>query len=226
MRMQISVSASTFEVPSAKELRDLSPARKTALLKRAKTHFDRAIAKAQKEVAALEAERAKVFSKLGVEHDAAPSREPKPQAQPEETVRPAVRARGLPARYDSSMRGLGWHERVNAGCVFPPNVAGYWRQTLKNKTPLPFPIAYTPRGYNKREFVAALRAVEGEALQEQARGYSPHRWTGKNNESREYRYKGWRWPAGYMSYLAAGVPPSRKFYLFITGKDLASLPDL
>ncbi|AGS81904.2 hypothetical protein O152_gp020 [Pseudomonas phage PaBG] len=107
--------------------------------------------------------------------------------------------------------------------------AGFWRQNVNftRDDTLPFPVVTTARGYDKvakGKFLLRLAEVEHLALVNRYRGWSQHRWTGEANGSTEFFFRDWRWPAGYSTYLKAGVLPSREFYQFITGEDLASLP--
>lgn len=232
--MLISISVATFDLPTARELRELSEAKKASLQKRAEAHFAKAIKRVSKELASLEAERDAVMKKLSGQSRAAvrvsaPKVVSVPTPSQQIALPTAADVRDLPARFDSSMRGAAWNTRVNANRVFPPRRFGYWRSKLRDRTnALPFPIAYTPKGYDKKAFVAALTALQNsdDCTISHSRGFSPHRWTGKDNGSREYEYKGHVWPEGYITYLKAGVPPSRKFYSLVTGKDLATLPDM
>lgn len=90
---------------------------------------------------------------------------------------------------------------------------------------LPFPVITSAVGYVRKDFLARLEITEtSHAFRKQYRGWSTNRWTGEANGSGEYQLSGWSWPEGYKTYLKAGVLPSREFYKFIMGKDLASLP--
>ena len=127
--------------------------------------------------------------------------------------------------YDpTTMKGAKAFAEINGSSKLPPKVEGYWRQSLKEKSDLPFPIVYKPTGYNKTEFLAKLEKVQERANTQSYRGWSSNRWTGESNGSREFEYKGWKWPEGLITYLKAGVPPSQAFYKLITGKALDSLP--
>lgn len=104
---------------------------------------------------------------------------------------------------------------------------GFWRPTIKDtKVKFPFPVAMKVRGYNKTEFVKRLEAKEKRMKPRMFGGHSRHRWTGEKNGAREYidEKNKMRWPSGTITYLKQGVPPSRAFYKYMTGKDLPNLP--
>lgn len=135
------------------------------------------------------------------------------------------------------MRGKEWNDIFNGNSEVSYNPAtktymeGFWR-TAKEWKKLdlyqPFPIPFTPRNFNRKNFVAALQVIEKKAQTRKSKGTSPHRWTGKPNGDAQHQYtvKGvtFIWPEGYINYIKAGVPPTREFYKFVTGKDLPSLP--
>lgn len=121
-------------------------------------------------------------------------------------------------------------DRLNTGCSFPENVEGYWRQRREcsmDRIRLPWPVPFEVEGYNKYEFVGKLieKQMDNRVEVISYRGWSINRLTGRENGSTEYKLDGWHWPVGYVSYLIAGVPPSRAFYEFVTGEDIPSLPD-
>jgi hypothetical protein len=125
-------------------------------------------------------------------------------------------------------------EKVNGGIEFSTVIEdgrkyqrfGFWRSKINDKNKTPFPVAMKVPGYSKSDFVKRLKAIEKRTKTKVERGSAPHRWTGKPNGNRTFfsDSKHMIWPEGTMAYLKAGVPPSRKFYRFVTGKDLPALP--
>lgn len=116
----------------------------------------------------------------------------------------------------------------NIKCYFPDGIEGYWRdKPKKDETGLPFPVINEENvaEYSKEDFLKALDKKESIASKVQFKGWSNCRLTGEANGSAEYRKNGWSWPNGYRNYIQKGVLPSRKFYKFITGKDLEELID-
>lgn len=116
----------------------------------------------------------------------------------------------------------------NTDCYFPDHIEGYWRkQPEKDETGLPFPVINKDviDGYSQEQFLAALRAkeLEGEDSKLLCKGFSICRLTGEANGSAEYSMEGWKWPAGYKSYIEKGVLPSADFYAFIMGERLDGL---
>lgn len=141
-----------------------------------------------------------------------------------------------------------WLE-INGDSSFPPKIEGYWRPELKlpfnyGKTEAgqdfsywdhnkcwkyPFPVAIKIEGFGTPEFfefMMLLREMQDSPFTEKQayRGWSNSRLTNKQNGNSEYNRDGWKWPQGYMHYIALGVPPSREFYRFITTFDLPTLP--
>jgi len=102
---------------------------------------------------------------------------------------------------------------------------GFWRPT-PSKGATPFPVAMKVPGYSKTDFVKRLKAKEARASKWPERGFSPNRWDGTKNGIQTYYSASAKllWPEGTMTYLKAGVPPSRAFYKFVMGKELAALP--
>lgn len=123
-----------------------------------------------------------------------------------------------------TMKGAKAFKEINGTSAFPKNVEGYWRASLKEKSTLPFPIVYKPAGYDKKAFLEKLEKVQSRADTAQSKGRSPSRWDGTANGSMDYKYRGWIWPSGLMTYFKGGVPPSQAFYELIMGKELATLP--
>lgn len=126
-------------------------------------------------------------------------------------------------------RKVGAHSKqlfqeLNSGKVFPKNVFGYWRPGVKKSGRLPFPVALQVRGYDKEKFIKKLKSVQSSSKKTVYKGTAPNRWTGGNAGASEYSKDGWRWPVAALTYIKAGVPPSKAFYKFITGRSLASLP--
>lgn len=126
----------------------------------------------------------------------------------------------------ATMKGKKWYDALNEGFAFPKMKEGFWRAKFKPKRGdiFPFPVKMSVAGYNRKSFVAQLEETESKLRGHPFSGMSPHRWTGKNNGISEFRYKGWKWPQGYITYIRQGVPPSREFYKVITGEDNANLP--
>ena len=123
------------------------------------------------------------------------------------------------------MKGPVWFDTLNGKSKARVNIEGYWRRDFnKGLSTLPFPVAMTVKGYDKAKFMEALTVAEKKASNKPQRGTSPNRWTGGSNGSGEYHLNKWKWPQGIRYYLNQGVPPSRAFYEFITGKDLPGLP--
>lgn len=115
-------------------------------------------------------------------------------------------------------------KELNAGKAFPRKVFGYWRPSISARGKMPFPVAMDVRGYDKADFLRQLTIKQREARLTHDKGTAHNRWTGGNAGSGEYSLLGWRWPQGARTYLRAGVPPSKEFYKFITGRSLAGLP--
>lgn len=116
----------------------------------------------------------------------------------------------------------------NTGCYFPDHIEGYWRQQPeKDESGLPFPVISKDGvdGYSKEQFLTALhdKEREGEDSKLLCKGSSICRLTGEANSSAEYSMEGWKWPAGYKSYIEKGVLPSADFYAFIMGAWLDGL---
>lgn len=128
--------------------------------------------------------------------------------------------------YDiKSMTGQLWFDAINGRSKRRASTEGYWRPQFNAALGgLPFPVPMKVKGYNKTAFLAALTKVQSKAKFVTARGLSPNRWTGKSNGAKEYTSGKWSWPSGLSYYLNKDVPPSRAFYNFIMGKDLAGLP--
>lgn len=135
-------------------------------------------------------------------------------------------AAGKPGLQAIIPEGKAVFDHLNKDCFWKEGEAGFWRANgprTANDT-LPFPVKTTCAGYNRAEFLKALAATEAKLQPKVFRGMSKHRWTGEFNGCAEYQVHGWKWPEGYRTYLEAGVLPCRKFYHFITGKDLKGLP--
>lgn len=117
-------------------------------------------------------------------------------------------------------------KELNEKCYWEEKRVGYWRDGLqKDDTALPFPVRMKAEGYDREKFMKRLAKIEAKAKSLAYKGWSNHRWyKDTKNGSREFNYKGWFWPAGYSTYLEAGVLPSREFYNFIMGEDLETLP--
>ena len=92
-------------------------------------------------------------------------------------------------------------------------VEGYWRQTKDDPEDLPWPVPEP--GWGEQDFLLVLRDVEEIAPYMPYRGSSRSRLTGEPNGSKEYIYKGWRWPEGLGHYIERGVKPSSAFCNFI-----------
>lgn len=122
------------------------------------------------------------------------------------------------------IKGSRYFHEFNGDSKFPDFVEGYWRTSLDVKDELPFPIPWAVKGFNKTEFLIALREVQESAKLERYRGLSLNRWTRKAAGSAEYTKDGWTWPYAYGWYVERGVPPSKEFFRFITGKTCESLP--
>ena len=115
---------------------------------------------------------------------------------------------------------------LNDGCKFPDGIEGYWRTNVRrSRNNLPFPVACEAKGFDRKRFIERLIAFEKRSTIVRYRGCSTHRWTNQMNGSIEFKNSGWRVPVGYRVYIEGGVLPSRKFYLFLTGEDLNTLPD-
>lgn len=123
-------------------------------------------------------------------------------------------------------KGKKLFKEANTGLYFPKGVEGYWRPTIKSKEKLPFPVAFKPSGYDKEEFLSALRKAERRAKFTSQKGFARHRWTREPNKTGEYSLSKWKWPEGYVTYIENGVPPSRSFFQFIMKQDLETLPEL
>lgn len=126
---------------------------------------------------------------------------------------------------DAQRGGLEVFEAVNAKCKFPRKVFGYWRRDIDKSSvdTLPFPVKM-PVEYDKRAFLSKLRDAQRNARLDAYKGTSKHRWTGKCAGCKEYSLDGWKWPEAAITYIKSGVPPSKAFYKFIMGTELATLP--
>lgn len=123
---------------------------------------------------------------------------------------------------------------ANIDSKFPPGVEGYWRRQKElpqrnadAESPLPWPVVYYDiDGYDMTLFLSCLKKLEDNpsVTVHNYRGVSINRLNGRMNGSREYEYRGWRWPEGYRNYINMGVPPSRAFHKFVTGIYLPNLP--
>lgn len=106
----------------------------------------------------------------------------------------------------------------NSGDIGQWRIEGHWRESEDEKDSLPWPVA-TP-GWGEAEFLIKLRQVEAKAMWNEYRGWSTSRLTGEHNGSREYLYKGWRWPEGLGHYIERGVKPSDDFVAFIKAESV------
>lgn len=129
---------------------------------------------------------------------------------------------------------------LNANSHFPNNIEGYWRPAMMKPEDIemgregqmksweyPWPVIFSPEGFNKVLFIEKLEAMERSENTSKTlyRGISPHRLLqNQMNGNAEFENGGWRWPQGYKSYIELGVPPSRAFYKFVTGIECESLP--
>lgn len=118
------------------------------------------------------------------------------------------------------------HNQLNAKSKPLAKVFGYWRmEPLKEMSKLPFPVAVEVAGYDKTKFMAALKTFMSECDVVANKGFSPNRWNGSKNGTREYFHpSGWRMPEGAVYYLSRGVPPTQEFYKAVTGKTNSKLP--
>lgn len=91
---------------------------------------------------------------------------------------------------------------------------GFW---FGDRCPgLPAPISPDHTWPGRNEFLEALSKVEAVAEESTTRGFSICRICGKANGSREFDYKGWRWPSGYAHYIRDhNVRPSLAFQEFV-----------
>lgn len=128
-------------------------------------------------------------------------------------------------------------EELNANSSFPKNVEGYWRPAEKKSNDVfgsnqehwdyPWPVVMDCHGYDKNLFIILLKEMEESPFTRRVayRGISMHRLKkGEHAGSEEFQRNGWTWPAGYMSYIEMGVPPSQAFYEFVTCMKCESLP--
>ena len=127
--------------------------------------------------------------------------------------------------------GMATYCKLNIGCAQQPKTAGFWRENEKIKegdrypvgSLLPFPVMLKLEAYHLDEFLTQLSKIERKARSKRFKGWSTNRWDGSSNGSSEFNYKGWRWPAGYRTYLEGGLLPSKTFFKFIMGYDLPGL---
>ena len=129
-------------------------------------------------------------------------------------------------KYDPKvMKGREYFEKINGKSKALPFVEGFWRDTYASKVNgLPFPVPMSVKGYSWAKFKPMLEDFQDHSQTQPGRGTSPHRWTGKPNGGNTYMRGKWKWPSGLTSYFSKGVPPSRAFYLFVTGEDNTYLP--
>lgn len=121
--------------------------------------------------------------------------------------------------------------KLNIGCYQAPKAAGFWRESApfseKDRYPagqrLPFPVKLKLETFDLDAFLKQLSKIESKAQSAHYKGWSTNRWDGSRNGSSEFKYKGWRWPAGYRTYIERGVLPSKTFFKFIMGFDLEGL---
>ena len=93
-------------------------------------------------------------------------------------------------------------------------IEGYWKSTWEPQ--YPFPQENTIDPTTKNEFVEKLQEMERIAHKEQYMGDSECRICKCTNGSREFVYKGWRWPSGYLHYIILhSVAPTDEFFEFV-----------
>jgi hypothetical protein len=122
--------------------------------------------------------------------------------------------------------------KLNIGCYQEPKTAGFWRESApfdpKERFPagqrLPFPVRMKLETFDLDAFLTKLEKVEAKAHRNHFKGWSTNRWDGSQNGSCELKYKGWRWPVGYRTYIEGGLLPSKTFFKFIMGYELEGLP--
>ncbi len=95
-------------------------------------------------------------------------------------------------------------------------IEGYWRQTLKEKSDLPFPQTQEQPWEGQFEFLADLKSKEKIAKEECYNGPSNCRICHKTNGSTEFNLGDWSWPEGLRHYIEDhNVKPSDDFIAFI-----------
>jgi hypothetical protein len=123
--------------------------------------------------------------------------------------------------------GQDTYDSLNADCEAPEKTAGFWREkpgVFGRGTQLPFPVALKLKSFDAQAFLVKLASVESKATSAPYKGWSTHRWDGSRNGSSDFKYKGWKWPSGYSTYIKQGVLPSASFFKFIMGYELEGLP--
>jgi len=99
---------------------------------------------------------------------------------------------------------------------------GFWYSKYEPKLPMPVqqePDSEWVRTNRPEAFARLLERVEKVASCIGYKGSSKCRICGKWNGSREYSYKGWTWPEGYIHYIMDhNVRPPLKFIAFITSE--------
>ena len=74
------------------------------------------------------------------------------------------------------MKGKKWFNELNEGCSFPENIEGYWRRNvdrISEDDSLPFPIAMSVPGYNRRTFYNQLmEGLDSSNLIRESGGYA------------------------------------------------------
>jgi hypothetical protein len=92
---------------------------------------------------------------------------------------------------------------------------GYWRQSIDEKSKLPWP---TPdeAWAGRDKFLCALERAESFAAKDYYMGYSQCRICKGSNGTKSHRLGGWDWPEGFRHYVAEhGVRPTAEFEEFI-----------
>lgn len=123
--------------------------------------------------------------------------------------------------------GQDTYDSLNGDCEAPEKTAGFWREkpgVFGRGTQLPFPVALKLKLFDAQAFLVKLASVESKAASAPYKGWSTHRWDGSRNGSSDFKYKGWKWPSGYSTYIKQGVLPSASFFKFIMGYELEGLP--
>jgi len=97
--------------------------------------------------------------------------------------------------------------------------AGFWFSKYEPLFPKPRPESGDSNWVREKdniEFAKMLQALESKAKVKGFKGSSKCRICGCRNGSREYHYKGWLWPEGFIHYiLKHNVKPPEGFIRFV-----------
>lgn len=95
------------------------------------------------------------------------------------------------------------------------NIEGYWRQSIDQKSDLPWPIPNVLDQTEIADLFLKLSKVQDKARKTRYKGLSESRLDGSFVGCAEYTYKNWTWPEGLAYYLQHGVALTPEFIKFL-----------